>query len=71
MLLKGSKIITANEWLKYNGFKHINDCQIKTIPAGYDYGDRDFSYHTFPLYEAIDCNNPNLKISGFASLRRS
>jgi len=47
------RIFTATEYLKYHGFKHINDYQTMIIPSGYDYGDKDFYYHTFPLYEAI------------------
>lgn len=52
----------VNEWLKYNGFKHVNDTQIITVPAGYDYGDTEFVYHTFPLYKAINQHNPDLNL---------
>lgn len=55
------KFTTANEYLAYHGFTHINDYQLIIKPAGYDYGDLEFSYHTFPLYEAVKYN-PDLNL---------
>lgn len=40
---------------------HINDYQLIIKPSSYDYGDSEFSYHTFPLYEAIKYN-PDLNL---------
>lgn len=55
---------SADEYLKYYGFKHINAYYVKTIYAGYDYGDVDFHYHTYPLSEALSgtLKNPNLEL---------
>lgn len=47
------KFSSTDEYLKYYGFKHVNDYYTKTVYAGYDHGDVDFHYHTFPLYNAI------------------
>lgn len=47
---------TAPEWLAYHGYKGINVVHTKTIPAGYDYGDVEVRYKTFPLAEAITWN---------------
>lgn len=68
---KGDRFITEStkchnpigyEWLKYHGFKHVNEAQIIVSYAGYDYGDSDFVYHVFPLYEAINNSNPDIKL---------
>ncbi|QKF94792.1 ankyrin repeat protein [Fadolivirus algeromassiliense] len=56
------KFTTVDEYLKYTGFKHVNDTYLETIPAGYDYGDTDFHYYIFPLYEAINNSYPDLDL---------
>lgn len=47
-------ITTAEEWLEYHGFTNINQIVRKHVPAGYDYGDVDIDYQTFPLLTAIN-----------------
>lgn len=59
---KVKKFASTEEFLKYHGFKHVNDHYTETIYAGYDYGDVDFHYHTFPLYKAIKYHEPDLKL---------
>jgi ankyrin repeat protein len=59
MLSKGSKL---GKWLNYHGFKHINYTQLVIVPAGYDYGDVELIYHTFPLHTAISERNPDLDL---------
>lgn len=53
---------TADEFLKYYGYKHVNDHYLHTIYAGYDYGDTDHYYHMYPLNDAIDYRNPDLEL---------
>lgn len=56
------KFNNIDEYLKYSGFKHVNDTQLMIEPAGYDYGSTDFHYYTFPLYEAINNYDPDLDL---------
>jgi hypothetical protein len=56
------KFTSVEEFLKYNGFKHIHSLQWRTIYAGYDYGDVDFHYYVFPLDVAISGRNPDLNL---------
>lgn len=60
---------TVNEWLKRNDFKHVNGTQFDIIPAGYDYGDCQRIFYTFPLRQLINCRNPDINlISNFLKM---
>lgn len=53
---------TADEWLKFYGYTNINQTSLVFVPKGYDYGEQDFYYYTFPLYTAILEYNPDVEL---------
>ena len=53
---------TVDEFLKYHGYKHVNDHYTHTVYAGYDYGDTDHHFHMYPLNNAIEYADPDLDL---------
>lgn len=54
--IKPKKFTCVNTYLKHYNFTHINHAQKIHVPAGFDYGDKPWFYHTFPLEKALDNN---------------
>lgn len=54
--IKPKKFTCINSYLKHYGFNHINHAQKIYVPAGFDFADQPWSYHTYPLEKALDNN---------------